>query len=149
MNATCAQTGSQQPLSNTVLQSEGGAELDSAFVEFGPVASSAIRNECDKPPSVPRGPSRRRLPPPLLTTRPIRTRQVAAMQAVLACVWPHFLWSSVYGAAHPDPAREDGSDDALATLLAVLRRRLRIGTEVAAADWTDGAADGTGYPNQP
>jgi hypothetical protein len=41
------------------------------------------------------------------------------MQRALACVWPRFAWSSVYGAS----GIETGRDDAFATLLLALRNR--------------------------
>jgi hypothetical protein len=41
------------------------------------------------------------------------------VQRALECVWPRFMWSSVYGAS----GIETGHDDAFATLLLALRNR--------------------------
>ncbi|KAK3254589.1 hypothetical protein CYMTET_36194 [Cymbomonas tetramitiformis] len=49
----------------------------------------------------------------------VTPKQLELMQAALRCVWPRFMWSSVYGASGP----ETGADDAFATLLLGLRQR--------------------------
>lgn len=46
--------------------------------------------------------------------------RMRSMRAELACVWPRFLWSSIEG-SH---AGEDGTDDAFASVMEILRRRL-------------------------
>ena len=48
------------------------------------------------------------------------TERMRSMRAELGCVWPRFLWSSIEG-SH---AGEDGTDDAFASLMDILRRRL-------------------------
>ncbi len=59
--------------------------------------------------------------------------RVTAMQAALACAWPRFVYSTIFGAA----GQEDGSDDAFESVMEVLRRRLarrRAGGGIA-AEW--------------
>jgi hypothetical protein len=46
--------------------------------------------------------------------------RVAALQRALACVWPRFVYSTIFGGA----AQEDGHDDAFESVIEILRRRL-------------------------
>jgi len=52
--------------------------------------------------------------------RAMPLEEVKAKQAAMRCVWPRMTWSSVTGAV----ADESGADDAFASLLLVLARRL-------------------------
>ena len=59
-------------------------------------------------------------------------------QRALRCVWPRFLWSSVYGAS----GTESGHTDAFDTLLLALRNRrdhkgVRPPSAEAGSDWID------------
>ncbi|KAK3243345.1 hypothetical protein CYMTET_46992 [Cymbomonas tetramitiformis] len=50
----------------------------------------------------------------------ISNATIGSMQRELACVYEHFLWSSVIGIY----GKEDGTGDAFATMMAILHRRL-------------------------
>jgi hypothetical protein len=57
--------------------------------------------------------------------RALPPADVASMQAALACVWPFFSWSGIWGAL----AGEDGSSDAFEVLMYTLRERALYGAQ--------------------
>ena len=82
------------------------------------------------------------LPDLVAILRNVSAADVAAKQAQLRCVRPHFLWTSAVGSVE----NEDGGADAFEALMYALRRRVTPGPHPLLSCATEGAVPGAPKP---